>query len=205
MATTGMDTAFVERLLKAVAPEPSWAIGEALAECVLADDVGLGVCWPWNSVRDRRTPRASLPGADLVGFSCQSDDVFLLFGEVKTSSDAAAPPNVMYGSNGMAWQLEAEATRLDLQCTLLKWLRVRCTGDDIRRYQAAVQRYVSSGGKDIIIIGVLLRDTTANEKDVKGRSIALAKSVGPPTRIQITAWYLPTPIDSWPQLLETRS
>ena len=103
MATTGMATEFVENLLRAVPGEKSWAVGEALAECVLADDDTREICWPWNLVRDRRTPRASLPGADLVGFCKEGDAVLLLFGEVKTSSDASTPPNVMNGSGGMAW------------------------------------------------------------------------------------------------------
>ena len=111
MATTGMTTEFVENLFLAVPEEKSWAVGEALAECVLADDETREVCWPWNLVRDRRTPRASLPGADLVGFCKEGDDVLLLFGEVKTSSDARTPPNVMSGRGGMAWQLKDEATR----------------------------------------------------------------------------------------------
>jgi len=100
MATTGMVTEWVENLLRAVPEEKSWAVGEALAECVLADDETREICWPWNHVRDRRTPRASLPGADLVGFCKEGDAVLLLFGEVKTSSDANSPPNVMKGSGG---------------------------------------------------------------------------------------------------------
>lgn len=67
MATTGMTTEFVAKFLQAVPEEKSWAIGEALSECVLADDETREICWPWNLVRDRRTPRASLQGADLVG------------------------------------------------------------------------------------------------------------------------------------------
>lgn len=58
MATTGMATEFVEKLLRTVPEEKSWAVGEALAECVLADDETREICWPWNLVRDRRTPRA---------------------------------------------------------------------------------------------------------------------------------------------------
>ena len=62
LATTGMATEFVERLLRAV-PEPEgWEVGEALAECALQQDSGREVHWPWNTVRDRRTPRASLTG-----------------------------------------------------------------------------------------------------------------------------------------------
>jgi len=202
MATTGMATDFVERLLRAVPEEKSWAIGEALAECVLADDENREVCWPWNLVRDRRSPRASLPGADLVGFCREGESVLLLFGEVKTSSDATTPPNVMNGSGGMAWQLEEEATRLDIQHALLKWLRSRCTTPAHRElYQAAVRRYVQSVGKEILLIGILLRDTKPSELDVAARAKALATKLGSPTRIEITAWYLPVPISDWPALL----
>lgn len=202
MVTTGMDTEFVERLLHAVPKEKPWAIGEAFAECILVDDPKHDVCWPWNLVRDRRTPRASLPGADLVGFCRQGTAVLLLFGEVKTSSDRRAPPNVMYGSGGLTWQLEEEATRLDICHSLLMWLRARCTSVEyISLYHEAVQRYLQSQGKEIILVGVLLRDTTANELDVANRSVTLADKLEAPTQIEITAWYLPIAIADWPSLL----
>ena len=202
MATTGMATEFVENLLRAVPEDKSWAVGEALAECVLADDESREICWPWNLVRDRRTPRASLPGADLVGFCKEGDDVVLLFGEVKTSSDANTPPNVMNGSGGMAWQLKEEATRLDIQHALLKWLRARCNSDEHRAlYQTAVHRYVQSLGQEILLVGILLRDTEPNKLDVTARAKALSESLDSPTRIEITAWYLPIPIADWPALL----
>ncbi len=160
------------------------------------------ICWPWNLVRDRRTPRASLPGADLVGFYKEDDAVLLLFGEVKTSSDQSTPPNVMNGSGGMAWQLKEEATRLDIQHSLLKWLRARCVSPDHRwLYRAAVERYVRSLGKEILLVGILLRDTKPNELDVTARAKFLAASLGSPTRIEISAWYLPIPIKHWPALL----
>ncbi len=202
MATTGMSTEFVENLLRAVPEEKSWAIGEALAECVLADDESREICWPWNLIRDRRTPRASLPGADLVGFCKQNEEVILLFGEVKTSSDGGTPPNVMYGSTGMTWQLEEEATRLDVQHALLKWLRTRCESPVHRElYRAAILRYVQSLGKDILLVGILLRDTVPNELDVASRAKALGKKLQAPTRVEIMAWYLPVPIKDWPALL----
>ena len=126
LATTGMATEFLEKLLKAVPNPESWEIGEALAECALRDEMDGQIFWPWNTVRDRRTPRASLPGADLVGFYCEEEKVFLLFGEVKTSSDTNTPPSVMQGGSGMVWQLERSATCLDIQFSLLKWLHARC-------------------------------------------------------------------------------
>jgi hypothetical protein len=203
LATTGMATEFVERLLKAV-PEPKdWEIGEALAECALEKDSGREVHWPWNTVRDRRTPRASLPGTDLVGFYREDDTVLLLFGEVKTSSDAGTPPNVMYGGSGMTWQLEESAKRLDIQRTLLQWLQARCLVEPHRElYEKAVSRYLESGGKELLIVGVLIRDIPPNEADLQSRGKALSKKLEAPTRIELIAWYLPVPIAQWPQLLK---
>lgn len=202
LASTGMQTIFVENLLRAVPDEKSWSVGEALAECVLADDDTREIFWPWNLVRDRRTPRASLPGADLVGFCKEGESVMLLFGEVKSSSDAGTPPNVMYGKGGMGWQLEEEATRLDIQAALLTWLRSRCDAPENRElYQAAVKRYVQSFGKEILLVGILLRDTKPNKLDLTARANTLAAKLRPPTRIEITAWYLPVPIKDWPALL----
>ena len=99
LATTDMASEQLERLRCATPDTKSWEIGEALAECFLETEPYLDVCWPWNTVRDRRTPRASLPGADLVGFCRQEDDFWLLIGEVKTSSDASSPPGVMSGKD----------------------------------------------------------------------------------------------------------
>jgi hypothetical protein len=203
LATTGMATELVERLLHAV-PEPQgWEIGEALAECALENDSGREVHWPWNTVRDRRTPRASLPGTDLVGFLCQGDTVLLLFGEVKTSSDTSSPPHVMHGGTGMAWQLDAGASRLEIQRSLLQWLHARCLGEPYRGlYKEAVSRYLASDGKELLIVGVLLRDTPPNEADLQRRGKALAKRLGAPTRVELIAWYLPVPIADWPGLLQ---
>lgn len=205
LATTGMATEFVEHLLKAV-PEPEgWEVGEALAECALQRDSGREVHWPWNTVRDRRTPRASLPGSDLVGFYRDGDSVLLLFGEVKTSSDAGTPPNVMNGGSGMAWQLEQSATRLDIQHALLKWLHSRCQSEPYRDlYKKAVARYLKSEGKDLLLVGILIRDTAPSELDLKSRGHALSKKLGTPTRIELIAWYLPVLIAEWPKLLKEK-
>lgn len=202
LATTGMATEFIDHLLKA-APEPeSWEIGEALAECALKDDSGRVVHWPWNSVCDRRTPRASLPGADLVGFYCEGENTFLLFGEVKTSSDARTPPGVMNGGSGMAWQLQESATRFDIQHTLLRWLHARCRTQPYRNlYEQAVGFYLETRGKGLLLVGVLIRDTKPNELDLKARGEALSKILSARMRIELIAWYLPVPIADWPKIL----
>ena len=203
LATTGMETEFVARLLSA-APQPkSWEIGEALAESLLRDAADREIHWPWNTVRDRRTPRASLPGADLVGFQCEGDAVLLLFGEVKTSTDKNTPPSVMNGGSGMAWQLERSATRLDVQHALLQWLYARC-GTHLHRqlYKKAVARYLSSQGTDLLVVGVLIRDTVPSEFDLKARARALAEALPTPTKIELAAWYLPVRIAKWPEVLQ---
>ena len=203
LATTGMETKFVERLLNAVPNPEGWEVGEALAECALRDEPGRSVVWPWNTVRDRRTPRASLPGADLVGFYRDEDKVVLLFGEVKTSSDANAPPGVMNGGSGMAWQLYESATRLDIQHALLKWLHSRCQSDPYRDlYRRAVSRYLASEGKELLLFGVLIRDTKPNELDLKSRASMLALRLLQPTCTELIAWYLPVPISAWPASLQ---
>ena len=202
LATTGVETEFVERLLLAVTQPEGWEVGEAFAECALQDDAGREVHWPWNMVRDRRTPRASLPGADLVGFLCDGQEVFLLIGEVKASSDARTPPGVMSGRGGMAWQLEQNATRLDVQRTLLQWLHARCQSESLgEMYRKAVERYLESEGKALALVGVLLRDTQPSELDLKAHGEVLSHRVADPTRIDLFAWYLPVPISGWPALV----
>jgi len=198
LAATGVATEFLEAFLTAVPETEPWEVGEALAETVLAEDQSREVIWPWNQVRDRRTPRASLPGADLVGFCCDETGACLLFGEVKTSQDSSSPPQVMYGSGGMTWQLESNATELDKQHALLRWLRFRCRTPDLEAvYREAVSRYLESDGAEILITGVLLRDTPCNEKDVESRARHLGVQLEAPTRVEVLAWYLPIPVDEW--------
>ena len=203
LATTGMETRFVRRLLNEVPRPKAWEVGEALAECVLRDNSSLQVHWPWNTVRDRRTPRASLPGADLVGFYCEDDTVLLLFGEVKTSSDSNTPPSVMSGGSGMTWQLEQSATRLDIQHALLRWLHARCQDQPYRNlYRKAVKRYLASEGKELLLVGVLIRDTMSNHRDLDARGNTLSTQFDGPTRTELIAWYLPVKIADWPTLLQ---
>jgi hypothetical protein len=203
LATTGMDTEFIGRLLESV-PEPEpWELGEALAECTLLAEVDCKIHWPWNTVRDRRTPRASLPGTDLIGFCTEADGARLLFGEVKTSSQKRYPPKVMSGGSGMTWQLENSAKTLAVQFSLLHWLHARCTTDEARAlYTEAVGRFIRSGGTELTLVGVLVRDTNPNEADLQGRAKKLSRGLDQATRVRLFAWYLPVPIANWPKLLQ---
>ena len=58
----------------------------------------------------------------------------------------------------MTWQLEQSATRLDIQHALLRWLHARCQDQPYRDlYRKAVKRYLSSEGKELLLVGFYQR------------------------------------------------
>jgi len=197
LAQTDAQVGFIESVLSST-PEPlPWQIGESLAESLLA--FGHGAVWPWNGARDLRTPRASLPGADLVGFSIEIDDAVFLFGEVKTSSDIAAPPGVMSGRSGMVHQLESLDSRVDIQFALINWLRARCLGTEHdAHFQAALARYVASQGREVSLVGCLMRDTEPDSLDLQNRATALSQALVSPGVARLFAWYFDKRCIEWP-------
>lgn len=195
LATTGMGTDTLRTLFDSAVDPLDWEIGEAMAECLLMDE--LGAVWPWNENRDRKTPKASLPGADIVGFIGDGDATVFLFGEVKTSSHADNPPGVMNGRSGLAHQIDSLATQVPTQNVLLKWLWARCSTTELKaRFRTAASRYLVSGGKDFAIVGVLLRDTPPHADDLRTRGATLDKGDSSP-RMRLDAWYTPRPIAEW--------
>ncbi|WP_417309845.1 hypothetical protein [Devosia sp.] len=195
LATTDMASDTLAMLLNATVEPLDWEIGEAMAECLLMDEHG--AVWPWNENRDRKTPKASLPGADIVGFLGDGSDAVFLFGEVKTSSDKNNPPGVMAGRGGLAHQIDALANHNDAQNVLLKWLYARCTTPELRHlFRSAGEKYLSSGGKEFAVVGVLLRDTPAHMDDLRTRGSALDGGADSP-RMRLDAWYTPRPIADW--------
>lgn len=201
LATTDMASDTLKRLLSSEAEAKPWEVGEALAESLLEKEPG--VTWPWNMERDKRTPKASLPGADLVGFLATKDGVTLVLGEVKTSSDKDNPPNVMTGRTGMVYQLDTLAGDIRVHASLIQWLHVRCKGTDFwPMFEDALRRYLASEGRSIILFGILMRDTVPNKKDLAARAKALAKTVTSPTRAELHAWYCPDSIVDWPALVK---
>lgn len=202
LATTDMAVDNLEAFLTSSRPakQECWEIGEAFAETLLSHDLRRRVLWPWHNARDRKTPRASLPGADLVGFVFDERGWALLIGEVKTSSDPNTPPNVMHGKKGLAWQLETNGLDREIQLTLLKWLRSRCMSPESNAaYKAAVTRLLETN--EFLIVGVLLRDTSSNQRDVEGRARHLGSSLRAPQRVEVLAWYVPVPIVDWPDVM----
>lgn len=198
LATTGFAQNSLNEILSAESVEErDWAVGEAIAEAYLTRQHNVN--WPWNMDRDKRTPKASLPGADLVGFEIDGEDIRLALGEVKTSGEAATPPGVMNGRGGMKHQIDDLATDLRLVVQLLKWLLPRCKGSKHQSYfNVAVSLFLNSGNKAVALFGVLIRDTKPNELDLKARGHALAATVHTPATCQLVALYLPLTIADLP-------
>lgn len=195
LATTQMASETLSAILSAPPPPLDWEIGEAMAECLLEDE--FSVVWPWNENRDRKTPRASLPGADLVGLAGDDPNATFLFGEVKTSSDKTQPPGVMSGRSGLAHQIDSLASSPKIKGSLIRWLHARCKDTSYwPKFKAACERYLSSGGTDVVLVGVLLRDTIPHEDDLRSRGQALAIIASPPM-VRLDAWYTPRPIAEW--------
>lgn len=202
LASTGFAQDSLQAILEAEYPEErDWAVGEAVAEAWLSREHG--VVWPWNMERDKRTPLASLPGADLVGFVTQGSETRLALGEVKCSSDTNTPPNVMTGRNGMTRQLEALATDMGLLHTLIRWLQPRCRGNGAEPYfNAAISLLLQSGNKAMTLFGVLVRDTQPDERDLRNRGQHLGDIVKAPAGCHLLALYLPWTIASLPDRVQ---
>lgn len=202
LATTEMAS---DTLIKLLSSNNShikpWEIGEAFVECALKDEYNIK--WPWNSERDKRTPKASLPGADLVGFYKDGETTQFFFGEVKTSTEKKTPPNVVTGRHGIINQLEIIYGTRSIRLSLIKWLHIRCKNTEMWPYfQEAVETYLKSKEKSVILYGALMRDIDPQEKDLINRANALSKKIDSSiTRAKLNAWYCPCSIADWPIII----
>ncbi|MCY3952715.1 MAG: hypothetical protein OXG69_09240 [bacterium] len=198
LASTGASAEWLTRFLEEAASREirPWQVGEAIAEAVL--ESSHGVVLPWNPRRDERNPRASLQGADLVGISNEARGHRLVFGEVKSSSDANAPPSVLAGRTGMVQQLEQLIDDEMLRFTLIKWLSARVdegvSGD---MFDKALAAFVSTCGAAVRFVGMLVRDTPADERDVSGRGRQLGARVSEPGSVELHVLYMPRSMARW--------
>lgn len=179
-------------------PTPVKHSGEALSEAWLSAEYN--VTWPWNMDRDKRNPKACLPGADLIGFVQIDEEIRLLFGEVKSSSEQKYPPQVMSGRPGyLGHQIDNLATNLSTILQLFKWLWPRCKGTDSEPlFNSSISLYLNSGNKAVSIFGILIRDTVVNELDLKARGQALGNTIEHPTYCRLAALYMPCIIKELP-------
>jgi hypothetical protein len=202
LSLTGFGKSSLETVLNAYTPEEhDWAVGEAFAEAWLSEEHK--IIWPWNMERDKRNANASLPGADLIGFVVNGTDTRLVLGEVKSSNQDQYPPNVIYGRSGMINQIDRLANDLNTIRTLLSWLFHRCKNTNFETYyKASAILYFNSGNKSVSLFGVLIRDTEANELDLKNRGKSLGSSLNAPTSCHLLALYLPFKIAELPERVQ---
>lgn len=205
LAGTGFSQDSLNAILSAdVDEERTWAVGEAMAEAWLS--IADNIIWPWNMERDKRTPKASLPGADLVGFCTDNGKTRLVLGEVKTSGEAKHPPQIMSGRSGMVHQIEGLAHQLGVVGRILKWLWPRCKNTKYQHsFDAAIRTYLESGNKAVSLYGILIRDTCCNEMDLKSRGLSLDSSISSPTSCDRIALYIPFKITELPHRIKGAS
>lgn len=201
LSLTGMgQDALAAVLMAEISESRDWAACEAFAEAVLEDQHD--VVLPWNTERDKRNPFASLPGADIVGFQRDGDSYRLALGEVKCSSEAKSPPNVMSGRSGMVHQIDTLAGDLGVICQLLKWLLPRIKHTEYEdAFNIACTRYFNSGNRDLVLFGVLVRDQKVHEADLQSRGRSLATRLSGPSCCRLIAVYLPWPISRLPEMI----
>lgn len=202
LAQTSFAAEWIGAFIKSATPTHvvDWQVGEAFAEAILERDHG--VTFPWNTRRDERVPKASLPGADLVGLVSTEDGSPLVFGEVKSSSDGSAPPGVLVGKSGMIQQLERILDDPAVQLTLIKWLIARVPAGTLgEAFNEALGHFVNSEGAAVKLIGALIRDRPPNVADVSHRGKTLGEKAGAPGTVELLVWYLPLEMTAWTSLV----
>ena len=106
----------------------------------------------------------------------------------------------MSGRSGMTHQLDTLANNLSTLCQLLKWLLPRVKGTEHETaFNNACSRYFNSGKRDLVLFGVLIRDQTVRETDLKARGRALVGRLQAPSYCHLLALYLPWPIAQLPE------
>lgn len=167
----------------------NWRVGEALAEAYLVEH--RDCTFPWPDGRDERKSGSSLPGADLVGFKGDGADSRFAFGEVKTSSEKKYPPGAMHGETGLKQQLEDLRDKLELRSDLVKYLGHRAMNASWKvKFQQAATKYLKDSA-DIAVFGVMVRDVTPNQDDIRVRVSKLGSGSPQGMVVELLVIYLP--------------
>lgn len=190
LVTTDFEQSELAEVLAEEHEFEDWLVGEAIAEAFVADR---GRCeYPWPTSRDLKNSNASPAGCDLTGLQRLDDQELpyrFSFGEVKTSYDQNSPPSVMTSLGRQLFGLRDDKS---VKNDLVKYLGRHAVGKSwLSKYQSAATRYFSSGGTDIAVYGVLVRDTAPSEADIRGRARALAVDCPEATDIELHAVHIP--------------
>ncbi|MEQ8554575.1 MAG: hypothetical protein RIC06_15120 [Cyclobacteriaceae bacterium] len=181
----------------------NFRIGEAYAEIVLEENFHCR--FHWNELRDARNPKGNKTGADLVGFIEVDGQILFLFGEVKTSSENANPPQVMTYQDGMENQLCDLCDQPDKRRILISYLQNKARlfedGHQFKEdFNASVKTYYSAQGS-YQLVGVLVRDTDPVEEDVSESYHRIKDKILEPTGLKLLALYVPVKKSEWLKIM----
>lgn len=168
-----------------------WQVGEAIAIAYLHDHRDCLV--PWNTQRDLRTPKGSLPGVDICGIRTYNGHDQFFFCEVKTSTEEAYPPQVASRrprSGGLAAQVEELRDKAAIRKTIIYYLasRAKC-GSWKDWFRKATATYLRDNS-NVSIFGFMVRDVAPDSRDLNKRVKDVAKSTNE-MQIEFLALYLP--------------
>ena len=190
---TGFQTNNLNAVLNGGSPPKDWEVGEAYGEAYLGTHSRCH--FPWSDRWDERKDKSSLPGSDLVGLqetgTSKKPSFRFAFGEVKTSTEKKYPPGVMYGKEGLKKQMEDLRDKHEIRNTLVRYLTMRAQGADWEeKFKTALVRFLAES-TDVAIFGILIRDVSPAESDLRTRSKNIAKKHPARMHIELLAIYLP--------------
>jgi hypothetical protein len=177
----------------------NFRVGEAYAEVIL--EQAFSCRFHWNELRDARNPSGNKTGADLVGFIEVDGQVLFLFGEVKLSSEPNFPPSVMMGAKGIEGQLKDLYKNPTKRQILISYLKSK-TSHLPNEHQYKIDfnlglRAYYSNPENYQLIGVLIRDTEHDERDLSLSYRRLSASILDPIGLKLLALYLPIGQEDW--------
>lgn len=195
LEATGFDVTILKGQIIHPPPPQDWEIGEAFAEVFLEDHHE--AFFPWPRSFDKRTPMASLPGPDLVGFH-RKEQARFLFGEVKSSSQDDPRSVVIYNEDSLLAQLlrlvNSEAHRQQL----IQWMLARAKGSAWQpAFDMALKRYYTAPQGRSWIVGVVVRGGNNPSIDELAKAHEELASGNTEFDIMLVALYLPFHKDEW--------
>ena len=173
--TTGFTSERLTKIfeLDQIEDYPHWKYGEEIAKKFLIDI--FNTRFHWDDRRDQKNQSSNPNGADIVGFMLDNSNTKFAFGEVKTSNDKNVPPKVVYGRRGLTNQLENMKTNKKIIEQLIRYVGFKVVNLERTNpfhidYENSLINY-ENNNENVIIIGILIRDTTPDEKDLKNQQL----------------------------------
>jgi hypothetical protein len=150
-------------------------------------------------------PKGNKTGADLVGFIEIDGQVLFLFGEVKTSSENAHPPQVMTYEDGMENQLCNLCDHPEKRRILISYLQNKARlfedGHSFKDdFNASNKTYYAENGM-CQLVGVLVRDTDPSEEDISESYHRIKDQILEPTGLKLLALYVPVKKSEWLKII----